>query len=56
MFGKDCFEVFGMFVTNVFDTKVVDHECELDGLSVMSQQAGYEFALLVAVSSEVFLQ
>ena len=49
MFFEDVNEVFYVFVTNVFDTKVVGDECEGDVAPFVSPESWRGFALFVAM-------
>jgi hypothetical protein len=45
-----------MFFVDVFDTEVINNQCELYGSCVMLPKARYKFALLVSVFVEAFLE
>ncbi len=49
MFLECVFEMLGVFLANVFHSKVVHDQCELYWPCVVFPKTGYQFALLVAV-------
>ena len=49
-------EVFGMFLSNVFHSKIVDTESKADGAPVMFPETGVEFALSVSFGDEAFFK
>jgi hypothetical protein len=45
-----------MFFANGFDAKIIDNQCKLYGYCVMLPKSRYQFALLVSVFVEVFVE
>ena len=56
MLFENLFEMVGVFFANIFDSEIVYYECELDRAGVVFPEAGDEFALVVAVFVESFLE
>ncbi len=56
MFLESVFKMLGVFLANVFHSKVVHDQCELYWPCVVFPKAGYQFALLVAVFVQTFLE
>ncbi len=56
VFFECILEVLCMFFTNVFDTKIVDNQCELYGSCVGLPKFRYQFALPVSVLVDAFFE
>ncbi len=56
VFFECVLEMLCMFFANVFDTKIVDNQCELYGSCVVLPKSRYQFALPVSVFVEVFFE
>ncbi len=54
MFLERVFEMLGVFLANVFHSKVVHDQCELYWPCVVLPKAGYQFALLVVFVQTFF--
>jgi hypothetical protein len=49
VFFEHLFEMLGVFATDVFDSEVVDDQCELNGSGHVFPEAWDQFALIIAV-------
>ncbi len=56
VFFECILEMLCMFFTNVFDAKINDNQCELYGSCVVLPKSRYQFALLVSVFVDFFLE
>jgi len=56
MFFEDSFKMLCMLFADIFYTEIIDYQCELYGTCLVFPEAGYDFALVVTVFVESFLQ
>jgi hypothetical protein len=56
VFFECILEMLCMFFANVFDTEVINNQCELYRSCVMLPKARYQFALSVSVLVEAFYE
>ena len=56
MLFEDVHEMSGVLAAFVFDSKVIDHECELDWSRVVAPEPGHQFALAVPVLVEALFK
>ncbi len=53
----ECFlEMLCMFFADLFDTKIINNQCELYGSCVVLPKSRYQFALPVSMFVEVFFK
>ena len=56
VFFEGLFEVECVFFANMFHSKVVDDQCELDSVPFVAPESWYQLALVIATFVESFLQ
>ncbi len=56
VFFECILELLCMFFADVFDTKIIDNQCELYGSCVVLPKSRYQFALLVSMLFEAFFE